>query len=321
MDSTVEVRQLRAFVALVQQGSVTAAARALGLAQSTISESLSALERAMGTPLFLRRRGSHEVMLTDAGTALLPHARSVLDGIASAHVAVAASTTGARARIAIATNESLSTYVLRPQLEVARRRWPNTTFEVTVMTCAGVRGSIERSEHDLGMILQPLDDESATSAVHQTIISHDVPLVIFAQPAHPLARGESGAPVHRELLGEYPLFISDAAGDFHLLVRRYLQNDGLPGPHIHPTGSVESVKGSVLSDPRAIGLLPAYALADEVREHRVVALRVHPGPPPMRLEALTPAARSQHPAVQQLIDGVTAAYAPAPRGDLSLSPI
>lgn len=309
MDSTVEVRQLRAFIALVEQGSVTAAAQALHLAQSTMSEALSSLERAMGTPLFLRRRGSHELVLTDAGTALLPHARSVLEEISAAHVAVAVATTDARARVAIASNESLSTYVLGPQLDVARRQWPNTRFEVTVMMCAEVRSSIESGEYDLGMILQSVDDAAPMNVAERTIISDDVPLVIFAQPTHPLAR-PAQAFIRRDAMGDYPLYISDAAGEFHLFVRRYLEHDGLPGPHIHSAGSVESVKHSVLRNSRAIGLLPAYALVDELRDRRAVALNVRPAPPPMRLEALTSRTRTQHPATRQLIDAA-AAYAPA----------
>ena len=313
MDSSVEVRQLRAFVALVDHGSVTAAAHALELAQSTISEALSALERAVGTALVLRRRGARELVLTNAGTALLPHARSVLETIANAHVAVAGAASGARARIAIATNESLSTYLLGPQLDIARRRWPNTAFEVSIMVCAGVRSSVEAGEHDLGMILQSADDSTPTNVAERTVIAPDVPLVMFAQPSHALARGAK--PVSRELLGDYPLYISDAAGDFHLLVRRYLERDGMPKPHIHATGSVESVKRSVLGDVRAIGLLPAYALTDELRERRLAALQVDPRPPRMSLVALTSRARAQHPATRQLIDGVTAAYG------LSVQPI
>lgn len=312
MDSTVEVRQLKAFVALVEQRSVTAAAQALGLAQSTMSEALSSLERAMGTALFLRRRGSHELLLTEAGTALLPHARTVLEQIATAHAAVASVTTDARARVAIATNESLGTYIVGPQLDIMRRQWPNTTFEVTVMLCSGVRSGIESGEYDVGMILEPADDPAPTSFAERTVISHDVPLVIFAQPTHPLAR-TAPAPVRRDLLGAYALYISDAAGDFHLLVRRYLEQDGLPGPHIHPTGSVESVKRSVLGDARAIGLLPEYAVADEIRDRRVVALGVKPRPPRMSLDALSSRTRARHPASRQLIDAVAAAYAPPKR--------
>ena len=79
--SGLEIRQLRAFVAIVERKRVTAAAEALGLAQSTVSEALSALERALDTPLILRRRGGHGLELTEAGRALLPHARRILSAV------------------------------------------------------------------------------------------------------------------------------------------------------------------------------------------------------------------------------------------------
>jgi len=308
MESALEIRQLKAFVALVESGSVTAAAQSLGLAQSTVSEALSSLERTVGAAVFLRRRGTHELLLTDAGEALLPHARSVLAMIDAAHVAVAGATTGARARVAIATNESLSTYVLASALDRLRRSWPNTTFEVTVMMCGGVRAGVEAGEFDLGLLLQPIDDATAPLSAERTIVSDDVALVVFAQPSHPLAQGARAGSVRRDALGAYPLYISDAAGDYHLLVRRFLEHDGLPGPHLQPTGSIESVKRGVFGDQRAVGMLPAYALSDELESGRVIPLAVHPAPPRMRLEALTSRTRAQHPATRQLLEAVRAAY-------------
>lgn len=308
MDSTLEVRQLRAFVALVEHGSVTAAAQSLGLAQSTVSEALSSLERAMGTALFLRRRGTHDLVLTDAGDALLPHAEEVLATINAAHAAVASATTRVRARIAIATNESLSTYVLAPQLDVVRRRWPNTTFEVSVIMCTAIRAGVEGGEYDVGLSLQPVDEPAVTVAADRTVVSDDVPLVIFAQPKHPLARGARSAPVRRDVLGDHTLYLSDAAGDYHLLVRRFLEHDGLPGPHLQPTGSIESVKRAVYGDASAVGMLPAYALTDEFREGRLVPIAVQPAPPRMRLEALLSRTRASHPATRQLLDAVCGAF-------------
>ena len=308
MDPTLETRQLRAFIALVDQRSVTAAAQALGLAQSTVSEALSSLERAVGAAVFLRRRGSHELVLTAAGEALLPYARSVLETLDAARIAVAGATTGARARVAIATNESLSTYVLAPSLDTLRRAWPNTTFEVTVLMCSGVRTGVETGDYDLGLLLQPFADNSVPSTVDRTIVSHDVPLVIFAQPKHPLASPDHTVPVRRDELADFPLYLSDAAGDFHVLVRRFLEHEGLPGPRLQATGSIESVKRGVLGDPRALGMLPAYALVEEMRAGRVVAISVEPAPPPMRLEAVSPRARAQHPAARQLLDAVCAGF-------------
>jgi DNA-binding transcriptional LysR family regulator len=309
MESALDVRQLRAFIALIEQGSVTSAAQALGLAQSTVSEALSSLERALGTAVFLRKRGAHELLLTDAGTALLPHARAVLQTIEAAHIAVAGATTGSRATVAIATNESLSTYVLASALDAMRRAWPNTRFEVTVMMCSGVRAGVDAGEFDLGLMLQPAEDATATTLADRTIISEDVPLVIFAQPSHPLVVQSHAAPIRRDELGSFPLFISDAAGDFHALVRRFLEHDGLPGPNLQPTGSIESVKRGVFADARALGMLPAYALEEDMQARRVVSLAVRPAPPRMRLEALTSRSRPQHPATRQLLDSVRGTYA------------
>jgi DNA-binding transcriptional LysR family regulator len=301
MESAIEVRQLRAFVALVERGSVTSAAEVLDLAQSTVSEALSSLERAMGTPMFLRRRGSRELVLTDAGNALLPHARSVLEAIDSAHVAVARATSGARARVIIATNESISSFILAPMLEALRPSWPNTTFAVTVTSCPDIREGVETGTYDVGLTLVEFEANASLTLADRVVVINEVPLLVFAQPSHRLA-GSSA--VSRGALGDFSLFITDPAGDYHELIRNFLVADGLPGPRLQPTGSVESVKRGVLGDSCALGVLPAYAIADELRERRVVAIDVRPHPPRVRIEAVVSRTRSVHPAVRELVDSV-----------------
>jgi molybdate transport repressor ModE-like protein len=106
------VRHLRAFVTLADVGRITAAARTLGLAQSTVSEAIAALERSLGTPVIRRTPRGRKAELTPAGRALLPHARGILEAVANARLAVAARTTATRARVDIIANESISTYLL-----------------------------------------------------------------------------------------------------------------------------------------------------------------------------------------------------------------
>jgi DNA-binding transcriptional LysR family regulator len=72
-----ELRQLRAFVAVAEEGKFTAAADRLVLVQSAVSATIRALERELGTTLF--ERTTRRVVLTDAGRALLPEALSTLD--------------------------------------------------------------------------------------------------------------------------------------------------------------------------------------------------------------------------------------------------
>jgi DNA-binding transcriptional LysR family regulator len=71
-----ETEQLRIFLAVAEQGSFTAAAKALFVSHSTTSRAVAALERELGTPLFLRQRRS--VALTKAGETLKPEAERIL---------------------------------------------------------------------------------------------------------------------------------------------------------------------------------------------------------------------------------------------------
>src|SRR2546428_14095972 len=70
------LRQLACFVAVVEEGSITRAARGLGLAQPSLSQQLRALEDELGGALV--ERTSRGIAVTPAGRALLPEARAAL---------------------------------------------------------------------------------------------------------------------------------------------------------------------------------------------------------------------------------------------------
>src|ERR1700685_658515 len=81
-----ELRQLRHFLALTEERSITRAAKRELIVQSGLSNSLQALERELGTPLYVR--GTRPVRLTAAGEALVGPARRTLTSAAQAEQAV-----------------------------------------------------------------------------------------------------------------------------------------------------------------------------------------------------------------------------------------
>jgi DNA-binding transcriptional LysR family regulator len=81
-----ELRQLRHFLALVEERSITLAAKRELIVQSGLSNSIQALERELGTPLYLR--GTRPVRLTAAGEALVGAARRTVTSAAQAEQAV-----------------------------------------------------------------------------------------------------------------------------------------------------------------------------------------------------------------------------------------
>lgn len=75
-------RQLRTFHEVVREGSYSAAARKLGYTQPAITQQMRALERSVGTPLFIRV--GRRMRLTEAGEALARHAGVILESISTA---------------------------------------------------------------------------------------------------------------------------------------------------------------------------------------------------------------------------------------------
>ncbi|MEM7543455.1 MAG: LysR family transcriptional regulator [Pseudomonadota bacterium] len=79
--------QVRAFLATAEEGSLSAAARALGSTQPTLSRQVSGLEQELGVTLF--ERGHRAMVLTGAGLELLEHVRVM--GEAATRISLAAS--------------------------------------------------------------------------------------------------------------------------------------------------------------------------------------------------------------------------------------
>jgi len=298
-----EVRHLRALVALVDSGSMTAAAQALGMAQSTVSEAMSALDRTLGTPAVARRRGARGSGLTAAGRALLPYARRVLAALEDAQTAVAAATREARAVVDIVANESVSTYLLPEALAVLRQQWPGTRFSVTVATCQTAREGLAQGKYDVGFLL------ATAEATEGELPLADVRLVLLCGTEHPLAP-PGNVPVPRAQLAPFRVFTSDSSGDFHALLHGYFHADGLPGPRLEASGTIDAVKRSVLADRLALGVLPDYAVAEELRNGRMRAVPVRPSLPRLRLAAHLCGVRPTGPAAAEVVKALRAVVGP-----------
>lgn len=153
----VELRQLRCLVAIVDEGSFTDAALALGVSQAAVSRTLASLERALGVRLL--RRTSREVTPTATGLRVVAQARRVLGEVADL---VREATSGhARVRIGYAWS-ALGRHTLAFQ-----RRWsgahPETDLQL-VRVNSGTAGLTEGA-CDLAVVRRALDDRRFDSAI------------------------------------------------------------------------------------------------------------------------------------------------------------
>lgn len=288
-----ELRHLRAFVTVVEAGGHTRAARSLGVSQSTVSETLIALERALGTELF--RKGAKGVALTRSGEALLPHARRILAQTSELVAQLAGVSTDVKATLVIAAVESISTYVLPARLAELQKKWPGVRLEVATRVCADIRDRVANGQSDLGLLLE-VDGEHRDGGSVLT----KARLVVFGAPSHPLA----GKKASDDDLRRCDFYMSDAAGDYHQALRRHFEAAGLPQPRTQALGTVEGVKRGILAGGNALGLLPAHAVKQELAAGVLAEVRVSPPLPGLVLRAMLGPESAGSPVVEELLRGL-----------------
>jgi DNA-binding transcriptional LysR family regulator len=283
-----ELRHLRVFAAVVDAGTRTRAAQALGLSQSTVSETLAALERAVGVALF-RKAGA--AALTPAGEVLLAYARRMAALTSEIADALAAASTGVKATLVVSAVESISAYVLPSRLAALRERWPAVRVEVLPGSCAEIRDRVAAGTCDLGLTL-----ESEGESEVGTVLAKARLLVVGA-PAHPLA----GRVATADTLGACDFYMCDAAGSYHHTLRHHFDAAGLPAPRMQAMGTIEGVKRGLLESGTALGLLPEHAVEPELREGTLAEVRVRPVLPVLELRAVQVAGAGSSPVADDLL--------------------
>jgi len=271
MKTDVELRHLRVFVAVVEAGSHTRAAKTLGISQSTVSETLSALERTVGVALFRKPPA-----LTPAGEVLLRHARRIFAMTGELAAELAKVSADVSATLVVAAVESLSAYVLPSPLAALRERWPNVRFEVITGTCPEIRERVAAGKCDVGLILEGESDAQDDSIVATSRF------VIVGSIGHPLI----GKPATPDQLRRCDFYMCDASGNYHDVLRRYFEAAEVPVPRTQPMGTIEGVKRGISMNGTALGLLPAHAVQSELAAHALAEIAVRPALPALVMRAL-----------------------------------
>jgi DNA-binding transcriptional LysR family regulator len=190
----VELRQLEHFLAVVEEGSFSRAAARVFLVQSSLSASLLALERGLGTELFIRGRRGAE--LTDAGRAFLEPARAVLEGAERARDAVAEVKGLLRGTVRIA-----SVFVPRSIdiVETIRRfREEHPGVEVRVLP-ADPKSMVELvADGQVDFAITPRVERTSAALRFEPLVS--APLVVVCPAGHRLAGAREVEP--RDLVDE-----------------------------------------------------------------------------------------------------------------------
>ncbi len=160
----VDLRALRALVAVADQGSFRSAARSLGYTQSAISHRISALERALGTELFTRPGGRGAISLTPAGEVAYRRSRRVLAEVQTLGADIAEVSHGERRPLRVGVFQTATTGLLPGALRVLREQRPDV--QVVLAEVQGNAQTFDRlaaGDLELAFVVNPQPDERIVS--------------------------------------------------------------------------------------------------------------------------------------------------------------
>jgi DNA-binding transcriptional LysR family regulator len=161
--TTPDLRQLRAFVAVAEAGSLTAAAGRLHIAQQSLSQQMRALEAQLGVVLL--ERSPRGVALTVPGEVLLREARPVLARADRAADAVRRAARGELGHLRVGFLPSVANYVMPPVVRAVRERHPDIAFEPQDLPIAQLVAGLREGVLDAGFTRPPGVDDLATEPV------------------------------------------------------------------------------------------------------------------------------------------------------------
>jgi LysR family transcriptional regulator, hca operon transcriptional activator len=245
----VELRHLRYFVAVVQEGSLTTAAeRRLHTSQPSLSRQIRDLEYEVGTELL--SRSVHGVELTAAGKAFLDHARLALMQVDAAVEAARKAALPAKKTFAVGFQTGHEMNWLPRLLHVLRDELKNIEVKVSSDYSPDLAEALVRGRLDVAFLRVEPGYDLAYHVVDRE------PLIVLMPSDHRLTEKQAIHP--RELVGEIFIAGSNKAGVLRAVTEEYLRRSGVNIKVDHGVDNM-AMAMSLVASTRGLALMPAYA--------------------------------------------------------------
>src|SRR6202140_2250363 len=244
-----ELRHLRYFVAVVEEGSLTTAAgRRLHTSQPSLSRQIGDLEDQVGAELL--SRSVHGVELTAAGKAFIDHARLALMQVEAAVEAARRAALPEKKPFAIGFQTGHEMNWLPRAMHVLRDEMKNIQVTVTSDYSPDLAEALVRGRLDLAFLRVEPDYDLGYDVVDRE------PLIVLMPSDHRLTAREAVRP--QDFIGEIFIGGSNKASVLHAVTEGYLRRSGLDLKLAHGVDNL-AMAMSLVASTRGLALLPAYA--------------------------------------------------------------
>jgi LysR family hca operon transcriptional activator len=246
-----ELRHLRYFVAVVEEGSLTTAAeRRLHTSQPSLSRQIRDLEDQVGAELL--SRSVHGVELTAAGKAFLDHARLALMQVDAAVEAARRAAQPVRKTFAIGFQTGHEMNWLPRAMHVLRDELQNIEVKVSSDYSPDLAEALVRGRLDVAFLRV---DEPTFDDLNYEVVDHE-PLIVLMPSDHRLTAREAVRP--QDFVGEVFIGGSNKATVLRAATEDYFRRLGLAIKLDHGVDNMAQAM-SLVASTRGLALMPAYA--------------------------------------------------------------
>lgn len=215
-----DIRQLRYFVAIAEEGSLSAAALRVNVAQPSLSQHVIALERELDVKLL--DRSPRGVSLTESGQVLLTHAREIIDSMDKAREAVRQSGSEPAGEVTFGLPSSIAMVLSVPLAETVRLELPKVRLRVIDAMSGFIKTWLEDQSLDLGILY---DLGSVRHLNHRQLMTEE--LHFFSAPDAWPFESRAGSPVPLAELANVEMVLPSPHHGLRVMIDRFIRSNGV----------------------------------------------------------------------------------------------
>ena len=272
-----DVRHLRALLAVVEYGTFASAAEALGFTQSAVSQQIASLERLLGERLFDRPGGPKPVTLTAAGRMVLRHAERIIEQVAVFERDLNGHKGGRVGRIEVGVFQSVAVKVLPAVVGRLRRETQADVRPHEGNNDPETIRRVESGELDLCFTASPVPLSSGFQSIE--VVSD--PFVVVAPASHDLPDV-----VPMSSLAEVPLIGQPVSDTCQIRISSGLIDGGVSPEYVFRTNDNAALQSMVRE---GMGLAVMPLLGVDIADPKIKVRPMDPPIPPRTIGLVLPA--------------------------------
>lgn len=249
-----DLKYLKTFRTIVDEGSFSKAAEKLNYTQSTITFQIDMLEQEFGVPLF--EKIGRKMMLTKAGEGMIPYVDEVLQSVGKMH-SFEKDLKECRGDLHIGVGETLLCYKLPQIVKKFNKKAPQARLFIRSMNCYEIRDALLEGALDLGVFYEEtggLGDQLITAPMGK------FPLALVASKEVKSKYPDFTTP-NRSI--PVPFLINEQKCIFRQMFERYLGQRSIALDRTIELWSIPTIKNLVKSG-LGVTILPKFAVEEEL---------------------------------------------------------